>query len=335
MHRYPALMSALWLLGLLLLLESVLAVDGNNVTNGDLIPMPPPATLEEPFNPLQSCGDPNTATPDLWAQCIISHVVGPPIVLPDPFANGTDTDVIAIYNQFIRDLLSSAEVLKTFGNNGGSPAAAEAAQFLESVQSVVAAVKYQLDSAAANNDCGRLLPQVEPTNAKGVRIVDPTLCQKIRNGDPIPSPTFNGDPLTVVAPLGDDNIFRDFVASPFLPLPPFGAPDSRAPKEAQASRSIPPGGAFLAVKEVFGLKLRLWYTNIPIWVEPWYPRRRIVGFRKIWQLRWVPCEYIKSIISNSDNYQVQPPTFNAVEYCDSRLLSYWRWFSPAKPFCCA
>jgi len=101
---------------------------------------------------------------------------------------------------------------------------------------------------------------------------------------------------------------------------------------------IPPlkeGECSAIVKEWNGLKVVIRPIRIPIWVEPWYARRKIVGFRIVWIWEWVPVEYLKTIsickAAHCDGGSGLTQTINTVLVKERQLLHIWGFW---KKSCC-
>ena len=82
--------------------------------------------------------------------------------------------------------------------------------------------------------------------------------------------------------------------APFLPISFRG---NREPNEDIFKDVIGPNECHVVVKEIHGLKAKLRCKVIPIWVEPWWTRRTIVGYKKVWWIEYVPAEFIKRILT--------------------------------------
>lgn len=82
--------------------------------------------------------------------------------------------------------------------------------------------------------------------------------------------------------------------APFLPVTFRG---SRQPKEDIFEGVIGPNECHVVVKEIHGLTAKLRCKIQPVYSEPWYARRRFVGYKKVWWIEYVPAEFIKRILT--------------------------------------
>ena len=117
-------------------------------------------------------------------------------------------------------------------------------------------------------------------------------------------------------------LHRRQIRAPFIPLPFPIAP----PEEVVESDVIGVNECMVVVKEIQGLKVRLVAKVLPVWVEPWYARRRIVGHRIVWCLEFVPAQFIKRVVTCNDCCnKIRPQTFTEIiEHPE--LLHFWRYF---------
>ena len=84
------------------------------------------------------------------------------------------------------------------------------------------------------------------------------------------------------------------------------------------------GGSAFVLKEFMGLKSILVCRAIPIWQEPWYSRRRIIGYKRIYYLKLIPCEYLKSILyKDTPNGIIK--SIKTTQHCDRALMSFWNY----------
>jgi len=86
--------------------------------------------------------------------------------------------------------------------------------------------------------------------------------------------------------------FTRQVRSPFF----IGAP-SRTIQEQVIVQDGPiaAGECSVVLKEIQGAKAVVRPVLIPIWVEPWYARARIVGFKTVWVWEFILAEFLKTI----------------------------------------
>ena len=86
-----------------------------------------------------------------------------------------------------------------------------------------------------------------------------------------------------------------------------------------------PGECAAVVKEIQGIKVVVTPRLIPIWVEPWFARARIVGFRTVWTWEFVPAEFIKTISVCNVNGTVTTNVSTQV-VLERELMHFWRFF---------
>ncbi len=84
------------------------------------------------------------------------------------------------------------------------------------------------------------------------------------------------------------------------------------------------GEAAVVLKEIRGVVAVVRPIVIPIWVEPWYSRARIVGFRRVWVWEFVPAEFIKTISLVNQGGQVRSDIDSQV-VLDRQLMNFWRF----------
>lgn len=132
--------------------------------------------------------------------------------------------------------------------------------------------------------------------------------------------TANAEPGTEQAKLLEGRQIRR--AFPVLPLPFL-----KGPEEVVTSDVIGVKECMVVVKEIQGLKLRLRAILLPVWVEPWYARRKIVGWKVVWILEFVPAQFIKRVVTcNDGENKIRPQTLTEViEHPE--LLDFWRFFA--------
>ncbi len=85
------------------------------------------------------------------------------------------------------------------------------------------------------------------------------------------------------------------------------------------------GQCAAAVKEFFGVKAVVTAREIPIWVEPWFARARIVGTKTVFALEFIPAEYIKTISVCNTSGAIQT-NVDAVTVHDRGLSHFWKFF---------
>lgn len=88
--------------------------------------------------------------------------------------------------------------------------------------------------------------------------------------------------------------------------------------------AIADGECSIILKEIQGVRALVRKKLIPIWVEPWYARAQIVGFRTVWVIEFVPAEFLKTIsYCNVGGTVVQDVDITIVN--ERELLSFWRF----------
>jgi hypothetical protein len=129
--------------------------------------------------------------------------------------------------------------------------------------------------------------------------------------------------------LGDILAARQ-IRSPFFLLPRLTtSPD----EEVILPGVVGPDQCGVVVKEMQGLKAVATPRVIPIWVEPWFARRTLVGFRTIWVWEFVPAEFIKTIsFCNVPKDPNDPSAGRRIDVqvqtqliLERQLLHFWRY----------
>lgn len=85
------------------------------------------------------------------------------------------------------------------------------------------------------------------------------------------------------------------------------------------------GQCAAAVKEFFGVKAVVTARELPIWVEPWFARARIVGTKTVFALEFIPAEYIKTISVCNNGGSIET-NVDAVTVHDRGLSHFWKFF---------
>src|SRR5881397_44922 len=78
------------------------------------------------------------------------------------------------------------------------------------------------------------------------------------------------------------------------------------------------------VKEIQGIKVVVTARLIPIWVEPWFARARIVGLKTVWTWEFVPAEFLKTISVCNDAGTVTTNVSTQV-VLERQLMEFWRF----------
>ena len=272
---------------------------------------------------------------EVHLRCLLASL-GNPVVLPNPFNQGVGEDDAeardaeqALYDAFcngVQEALDHLGQLKTQldASDNKTPTAAAVGDLEELVRSMADAASamesWLRDAAAApEGDEGFCRDVFEP-NEDGTGPTADQACRALR--DPTPDLTVRPDDDD--AENGEKGIFANLNAH-LIPLPRFGL--HHYPKERMTDGQVPDGGAYVVLKEFFGIRFRLHWRWVPIYVEPWYARRRIIGYRRRLYIRLVPCEYLKSIIyERSAAGGAVLPRVVARNWCDYSLLKFWRFF---------
>jgi hypothetical protein len=122
-----------------------------------------------------------------------------------------------------------------------------------------------------------------------------------------------------------DGIFPGFnraIRSPFF----LGETDSTIQEQVIVPDAIPLDACVVVVKEIQGVKAVVRKVLIPIWVEPWYARAAIVGYKTVWVWEWVPAEFIKSIsYCNNGGSLVQD--VEIVTILERELMHFWSFLT--------
>ena len=80
------------------------------------------------------------------------------------------------------------------------------------------------------------------------------------------------------------------------------------------------------LKEIQGVKAVVRKVQIPIWVEPWFARAQIVGFRTVWVWEFIPAEFLKTITyCNNGGAVVQDVDITVV--LERELMHFWSFMN--------
>ncbi len=110
------------------------------------------------------------------------------------------------------------------------------------------------------------------------------------------------------------------IRAPFIPYAPL-----RSPKKDIRTGVIENGECFIVLKEMHGIKARLIAEIIPVWIEPWYARRHIVGHRIVWRLEFVPAEFVKKLTTCNERGKLVHDVYQE-EVLEPKLLNFWRFY---------
>lgn len=183
------------------------------------------------------------------------------------------------------------------GTDGSKADAADARNFLQLTQEALQAIAAQ----TAHCDPG------DGTNLQGEG------CQLLEADDE------GGNGVDQIL----DGIFSRQVRSPF----PIFTTGSLEPNEVVITTGpLADGECSGTIKEFFGIKAVVTAREIPIWVEPWFARARIVGTKTVFALEFVPAEYIKTISVCNNGGSLQT-SVDAVTVHDRGLMHFWRFLN--------
>ncbi len=118
-----------------------------------------------------------------------------------------------------------------------------------------------------------------------------------------------------------DDVFPGFsaqVRSPYF----VGAPSATIQEQVIVPDAIANGECAVVLKEIQGVKAVIRPVLIPIWVEPWFPRATIVGFRTVWIWEFIPAEFLKTIsFCNNGGFVTMNVQITTV--IERSLLHFW------------
>lgn len=118
-----------------------------------------------------------------------------------------------------------------------------------------------------------------------------------------------------------DSIYPGFsrqVRSPFF----VGAPSPVIQEQVIVSEPIADGECHVILKEIQGIKAIIRPVLIPIWVEPWFARASIVGYRTVWVWEFVPAEFLKTI-SYCNNAGTIAQDVEIITVVERQLMHFW------------
>jgi hypothetical protein len=87
---------------------------------------------------------------------------------------------------------------------------------------------------------------------------------------------------------------------------------------------IAPDECTIVLKEIQGVKAVVRKILIPIWVEPWYARATIVGYRTVWVWEFIPAEFLKTISYCNVNGSVQEDV-EIIVVLERQLMHFWNF----------
>jgi hypothetical protein len=218
-------------------------------------------------------------------------------VLPTLGDNGETED---LFNQHLQAADQLIEALRmhvnkpTLGTPNSKAEAAEMRNFLQV-------------STEAMQVIGQASGQSDPENPGGP-------------GDPILQVTDEAG--TIIDPTGVTPPQARLVRAPFPLVGPRQDPD----EDVIITEPLLNGQTVTVIKETRGFVALVRPVVVPIWVEPWFRRGTIVGFRTIWIWEFVPAEFIKTISLHNNNGVVET-TIEARTVLDRGLLPFWNFWS--------
>jgi hypothetical protein len=270
--------------------------------------------LNQAINQLQRANLPEQAYLDAINQGMEAIYTSNLVVLPTPQTpeipgdTGADPEfqehqnmaqqLIDALNRFIQGTDAQNRPIRGLGTPGSQHMAFEARNFIQITNEAMGVIGGQTDFCNPQN----------PDPATGG-----AGCQFLQADD-------EGGNFTVDNVLA--GIFSRQVRSPF----PFILASSSLTPDEQVILTDPIGDGECAavVKEIQGIKVVVTPRRIPIWVEPWFARARIVGFKTVWVWEFVPAEFIKTIGVCNNGGSLNVEVTSAV-VLDRQLLHFWRF----------
>jgi hypothetical protein len=225
-------------------------------------------------------------------------LLGNPIILPtsDPLNSDVEVETGKFYERVCEDFQNAIQTLREFGQNTDSRQISkqhyeDVLQNLEGAFSMVRGVHQALKDAFGQEF--------------------PTSFPDIAEGRPLPAQY-----------RAINEMLENGLASPI----PMQRSFTRRYKPHEESNKcyVRPNLPCVWTKEFFGWMPRLFRRRLPIYAEPWYRRNsRIIGYRIIWYIRWVPVEYLKSIIHQLDSNGRVEMKIEQKLVTDSQLANMW------------
>lgn len=215
----------------------------------------------------------------------------------DVFVTVREPALVKALSQNIDGVDASGRPLTGLGTPASKAAAIEARNFIQVTTEAMQVI-------------GQQTAQCDPTNP-GTAQRPTTGCEQLVRSDE------GGNIVDTV--LG--NIFSREVRSPF----PFILNSTTTPDEQVIlTDPLDTGQCAAIVKEIQGIKVVVTPRVIPIWVEPWFARARIVGFTTVWTWEFVPAEFIKTISVCNNNGVINTGVTTEV-ILERQLLDFWRF----------
>ena len=168
--------------------------------------------------------------------------------------------------------------------------------------------------AEAMQEVGALTGQCDPATAVG------TGCGALQANDDL----FGVVDPSGIPVQGAGGLGARLVGSPF----PFFAPGFRfdgGHEETIVTEALADGEMAVVLKEIRGVVAQVRPIQVPIWREPWFSRRAIIGYRTIWVWEFLPAEFIKTI-SMTNNGGTLSTNIQQHVVIDRGLVHFWRFF---------
>jgi hypothetical protein len=118
-------------------------------------------------------------------------------------------------------------------------------------------------------------------------------------------------------------LFSRQVRSPFPLI--LGSTSAIPDEQVILTGPLRDGECAAVVKEIQGIKVVVTPRRIPVWVEPWFARARIVGFKTVWTWEFVPAEFIKTLGFCNQNGHIALETIDTTVIQERQLLHFWRF----------
>lgn len=184
---------------------------------------------------------------------------------------------------------------RDIGTAGSKAAAIEARDFIQVTTESMQVVKRELTKCDPNNPTGQGCDLIKQDDESGSSV------DKIVAG------------------------FSREVRSPFFIRVPFREPQ----EQVIVPQPLSKGDCVPIIKETKGIKVVVRPMKIPIWVEPWFARARIIGFTTVWVWEFVPAEFVKTITYCNDGKDVTKKVDTEI-IKERQLMHFWK-FLPKDP----
>jgi hypothetical protein len=124
-----------------------------------------------------------------------------------------------------------------------------------------------------------------------------------------------------------DTVLENFSREVRRPFPFILGSTSLTPDEQVIlTDPLDDGQCAVIVKEIQGIKLVVTPRIVPIWAEPWFARRAIVGTTTVWVAEFVPAEHLKTISVCNNNRTIETNITTQV-VLERQLLHFWRFIN--------